>query len=54
MEQTNKEKWVIDPGHSEISFKIKQLMITNVKGRFNESDAIILSTGYDFFTVEID
>ena len=28
MEQTNKEKWVIDPWHSGISFKIRQLMIT--------------------------
>ena len=29
-------------------------MITNVKGRFKELDASILSTGYDFTTVEID
>jgi polyisoprenoid-binding protein YceI len=27
-------KWVIDPAHSEISFKVKHLMITNVKGGF--------------------
>lgn len=27
-------KWVIDPTHSEIGFKIKHLMFTNVHGRF--------------------
>ena len=26
-----KIKWIIDPVHSEISFKVKHLMITNVK-----------------------
>ena len=24
-------KWVLDPEHSEIGFKVKHLMITNVK-----------------------
>jgi polyisoprenoid-binding protein YceI len=27
-------KWVIDPAHSELSFKVKHLMISNVKGAF--------------------
>jgi len=27
-------KWVVDPIHSEIVFKVKHLMITNVKGEF--------------------
>ena len=27
-------KWVLDPTHSEILFKVKHLMITNVKGEF--------------------
>jgi polyisoprenoid-binding protein YceI len=29
------KKWVVDPTHSEIQFKIKHLMITNVTGSFN-------------------
>ena len=29
------KNWVIDPTHSEIQFKIKHLMITNVTGSFN-------------------
>ncbi|MBS1646013.1 MAG: YceI family protein [Bacteroidetes bacterium] len=30
----NKTKWVIDPTHSEVGFKVKHLMITNVNGSF--------------------
>jgi polyisoprenoid-binding protein YceI len=29
-------KWVLDPSHSTIGFKVKHLMISNVSGRFNE------------------
>ena len=49
-----KTKWVIDPAHSEIAFKVKHLMITNVKGVFNEFEASIYTTGDDFMTAEID
>lgn len=28
------KKWVVDPTHSEIQFKVKHLMITNVTGSF--------------------
>ncbi|MEP6713369.1 MAG: YceI family protein [Ferruginibacter sp.] len=54
MENLQKEKWVIDPIHSEIEFKIRHLMITNVKGSFKEFDASIYTTGNDFATAEID
>ena len=37
-----KTKWVLDPIHSELVFKVKHLMITNVKGEFRN------------FSVEID
>jgi len=30
----NNTKWSIDPAHSEIGFKIKHLVLTNVYGRF--------------------
>jgi polyisoprenoid-binding protein YceI len=49
-----KTKWSIDPSHSEIAFKVKHLMITNVKGVFTEFDASIYTTGEDFMTSEID
>jgi polyisoprenoid-binding protein YceI len=49
-----KVKWGIDPAHSEIAFKVKHLMITNVKGIFTSYDASIVTTGEDFMTAEID
>jgi polyisoprenoid-binding protein YceI len=49
-----KIKWGIDPAHSEIAFKVKHLMITNIKGVFKEFDASIYTTGEDFMTSEID
>ena len=49
-----KTKWGIDPAHSEIAFKVKHLMITNVKGLFKEYGASIYTTGEDFLTSDID
>ena len=49
-----KTKWVIDPSHSEISFKVRHLMITNIKGVFTEYNASIYTTGEDFMTAEAD
>lgn len=39
-------KWVVDPAHSEVSFKVRHLMITNVKGYFTKYNANI-ETGTD-------
>lgn len=39
-------KWTIDPTHSEITFKVKHLMISNVKGEFKTFQATI--DGEDF------
>lgn len=52
--EPKKVKWGIDPAHSEIAFKIKHLMITDVKGVFQQYDASIYTTGEDFLTSEID
>lgn len=30
------KKWTIDPTHSEVGFKVKHMMFTNVKGLFND------------------
>ncbi len=51
--ETTKTKWVIDPMHSEIAFKVKHLMISNVKGTFHEFDATVYTQGDDFSTAEI-
>lgn len=36
-----KSNWSIDPTHSEIGFKVKHMMFTNVSGKFNAVDATI-------------
>jgi len=51
---TMKTKWVIDPAHSEVGFRVRHLMVTNIKGHFTEYDASIYTTGEDFMTAEID
>jgi polyisoprenoid-binding protein YceI len=51
---TTKTKWVIDHAHSEIAFKVKHLMIVNVKGVFTEYRASIYTAGDDFTTAEFD
>ena len=53
-EVTTKTKWVINPAHSEISFKVKHLMITNVKGVFKEFDVTLFTIGDDFTITNID
>jgi len=35
------KKWTIDPTHSEVGFKVKHMMFTNVKGLFNDYSANI-------------
>jgi len=51
---TTKTKWSIDQAHSEIDFKLRHLMISNVKGSFKTFDANIYTTLKDFSTAEID
>ena len=54
-------KWVIDPAHSEIQFKVKHLMITTVTGYFKKFDLLVETASDDFttaskieFTADID
>lgn len=44
----NQTKWVLDPAHSEIDFKVRHMMITNVKGEFRAFNAVILTESDDF------
>ncbi len=41
MEYLTTTKWVLDPIHSELSFKVKHLMIANVNGAFSQFTAAI-------------
>lgn len=51
---TNQTKWKIDQSHSQITFKIKHLMIANISGYFKTFDANIYTTYTDFSTAQID
>ncbi len=54
MNNSEKTNWAIDQAHSEISFKVKHLMITNVKGVFKDFSASVTTAGNDFKTSEIE
>jgi polyisoprenoid-binding protein YceI len=47
-------KWSIDASHTEIGFKVKRLMVTSVRGVFNDYNGSISSTGDDFSDAEIN
>ncbi|WP_187260828.1 YceI family protein [Pontibacter beigongshangensis] len=56
-----KTKWKVDPGHSEIQFKVKHLMITTVTGYFGQFDIEVETEDEDFerashivFTADVD
>lgn len=43
-------KWKVDPMHSEVQFRVKHLMITNVTGYFRNFDVEVETEGDDFST----
>lgn len=47
-------KWKLDPSHSEVGFRVKHLMISNVKGSFRKFNAIVYTMNRDFTTARID
>jgi polyisoprenoid-binding protein YceI len=57
---TTATKWAIDPTHSEVSFKVKHLVISTVTGYFRKFDGYAESSSDDFqgakvsFSADID
>lgn len=47
-------KWVLDPTHSELTFKVKHLMISNVKGEFKNFTAEIDSENFEKSSVTVN
>jgi polyisoprenoid-binding protein YceI len=45
--------WKIDPAHSEITFKVKHLVVSTVTGYFNKFDAKIETDSDDFSDAKI-
>lgn len=52
--QSTKTKWILDRAHSELAFRVRHMMITNVKGEFKRFDATVVSPGSDFSKAMID
>ncbi len=46
-------KWVLDPAHSEVEFKVRHLMITNVTGSFEKFSSTVETEEDDFSTAAI-
>lgn len=46
-------KWVVDPSHSEILFKVRHMMIANVKGEFRKFSIDAASEGVHFVASSI-
>lgn len=51
--------WEIDPAHSEVHFKIRHLLISNVTGAFNVFSGRMVTPAHDnftdaYFTINID
>ncbi len=47
------QTWAIDPMHSEIVFKIRHLMVSNVTGRFGKFSGKVDTNGDDFTNADI-
>ncbi len=46
--------WNLDASHSELGFKVKHMMITNVSGSFGKFDVNVETDGDDFSTAKIN
>ena len=49
----SKVNWNLDPTHSEVQFKVKHMMITNVTGNFKEFTVNANTNGDDFSSADI-
>jgi polyisoprenoid-binding protein YceI len=47
------QKWVLDPTHSELQFRIKHLMISTVTGQFNQFSASVETDNDDFTAAKV-
>lgn len=54
MESAAKTKWIIDPTHSEVHFKVKHLVISTVTGSFKSFEGSMESEAADFQNASIE
>lgn len=48
-----KHKWTLDPAHSEVQFKVRHLMISNVTGEFDTFQIDVETEEEDFMTAKV-
>jgi polyisoprenoid-binding protein YceI len=48
------ETWTIDPAHSEVTFKVRHLVISNVSGKFKSFEGTVESDKDDFTDAKIN
>lgn len=46
-------KWNLDPSHSEVTFKVRHMMISNVAGSFEKFNAEVETEGDNFETAKV-
>src|SRR5882757_6073077 len=46
-------KWILDPTHSEVEFKVKHMMISTVSGKFTQFEADVQTEEEDFTTAKV-
>lgn len=51
--KNSKSSWNVDSTHSEINFKVKHMMITNLRGSFGTYQASVETDGDDFSTAKV-
>ena len=49
----SKQLWIMDPAHSEVTFKVRHMMITNVSGTFENSTGSMHASAPDFTDAEL-
>ncbi|MDO6431257.1 YceI family protein [Flavitalea sp. BT771] len=47
-------KWILDPTHSEVEFKVKHMMISTVSGKFTQFEADVQTEEEDFTTAKVN
>ncbi|MEZ4828574.1 MAG: YceI family protein [Bacteroidia bacterium] len=50
---STKTQWAIDPAHTEVTFKVKHLVITTVTGTFSKFEGEVYADQSDFSDAEI-
>lgn len=53
-EGSQRTEWSIDQAHSELTFRVRHLMIAHLSGSFKVFEASIMTYGKDFETADID